>query len=145
MSSELLPQYGLAIMRSNRWPGAVAFAKDRWATKHTYNYIVTSFPFQLFKFTVLFFCLFSCLLSVRKEYGVCSVNKTNKGGHDRKLAGVWGVYSRQIWKTFTTLHNNLEKQTTWKGIRTRIEGYRIRKFVHPVQSLHPPNPRSRNV
>lgn len=29
MSSELLPQYGLAIMRSNRWPGAVAFAKDR--------------------------------------------------------------------------------------------------------------------
>lgn len=29
MSSELLPQYGLAVMRSNRWPGAVAFAKDR--------------------------------------------------------------------------------------------------------------------
>ena len=29
VSSELLPQYGLAIMRSNRWPGAVAFAKDR--------------------------------------------------------------------------------------------------------------------
>ncbi|XP_020610209.1 radial spoke head protein 6 homolog A-like [Orbicella faveolata] len=29
VSSELLPQYGLAVMRSNRWPGAVAFAKDR--------------------------------------------------------------------------------------------------------------------
>ncbi|XP_074616257.1 radial spoke head protein 4 homolog A-like isoform X5 [Acropora palmata] len=29
VSSELLPQYGLAIMRSNRWAGAVAFAKDR--------------------------------------------------------------------------------------------------------------------
>lgn len=90
MSSELLPQYGLAIMRSNRWPGAVAFAKDRWATKYTYNYIVTSFPFQLFKLTVLFFCLFCCLLSVRKEYGVCSVNKTNKGGLGQEAGGVVG-------------------------------------------------------
>ena len=29
VSSELLPQYALAVMRSNRWPGAVAFAKER--------------------------------------------------------------------------------------------------------------------
>ena len=36
MSSELLPQYGLAIMRSNRWPGAVAFAKDR-SVKYSLN------------------------------------------------------------------------------------------------------------
>lgn len=37
MSSELLPQYGLAIMRSNRWPGAVAFAKDRYGTRESKN------------------------------------------------------------------------------------------------------------
>ncbi|XP_001639413.2 radial spoke head protein 4 homolog A isoform X1 [Nematostella vectensis] len=29
VSSELLPKYALAVMRSNRWPGAYAFAKDK--------------------------------------------------------------------------------------------------------------------
>ena len=29
ISSELLPQYAIAIMRSNRWPGAFAFAQGR--------------------------------------------------------------------------------------------------------------------
>lgn len=38
VSSELLPQYGLAVMRSNRWPGAVAFAKDRCVVKCPCNY-----------------------------------------------------------------------------------------------------------
>ena len=73
MSSELLPQYGLAIMRSNRWPGAVAFAKDRWATKHAYNYIVTSFPDQVFKLTILLLLVFL--------FVICS-------------EGVWGMFSQ---------------------------------------------------
>ena len=29
LSSELLPRYSIAVMRSNRWPGAYAFAKDK--------------------------------------------------------------------------------------------------------------------
>ncbi|XP_031572967.1 radial spoke head protein 4 homolog A-like [Actinia tenebrosa] len=29
LSSEVLPRYALAVMRSNRWPGSYAFAKDR--------------------------------------------------------------------------------------------------------------------
>ena len=75
VSSELLPQYGLAVMRSNRWPGAVAFAKDRCVVKYPCNYTTTGL---VLVFIVCFVELFLKMSSYDKV-GKGTGNATNTG------------------------------------------------------------------